>query len=116
MISIIIPAKNEASTICDVISSIYDCNIKNYEIILVDGHSTDGTVDKVKNTFDRVKIVLQEDEGKGNGMRLGSEQAKGNILIFIDADGSHDASDIIKLCQPIQDDEADMVVGSRGRG
>ncbi len=115
-VSIIIPTKNEVLSVCDVIQSIYESNIPNSEIILVDGHSTDGTVDKVKISFDHVRIVLQEDEGKGNGMRLGAEQARGNILIFIDADGSHDPSDIIKLYQPIQNNEAEMVVGSRGRG
>lgn len=110
-VTIVIPAKNEASTIQEVIEGI-----RAYadEILVVDGHSTDDTRKVALELGARVE--LDHGRGKGDAVRTAIEKAKGEVLVFIDADGSHEPSDIPKLIAPILRDEADLVIGSRGRG
>jgi dolichol-phosphate mannosyltransferase len=111
MISIVIPTKNEEATIGDVIDAV-----KPYcdEVVVVDGHSIDKTRDvsqKHGATF-----VLDSGKGKGAGIKTGIKNASGDVIVFIDADGSHEPSDIPKLVLPILDKKADMVVGCRMTG
>ncbi len=110
-VSIIIPAKNEEPTIGPVI----DGAIKVAdEVIVVDGHSVDNTRSIAKS---HGAIVIQDGgKGKGDGMRAGAQVASNKLVVFIDADGSHDPADVPALIWPIQAGIADLVVGSRGRG
>jgi len=110
-ISVIIPAKNESVPIKDVISGV-----KPFadEVLVVDGHSTDTTREVAESMGARV--ILDNGKGKGDGLRVGIREATSDILVFIDADGSHEPNDIPKLVQPILDEKADMVIGSRGTG
>ena len=57
--------------------------------------------------------VVDNGKGKGDGIRVAIEHAKEDIIVFIDADGSHIAKDIPKIVQPIKDGKADMVIASR---
>src|SRR6185436_12407397 len=54
--------------------------------------------------------------GKGDALRLAMDEATGEIVVFIDADGSHDPHDIPRLVAPILAGQSDMVIGSRGKG
>jgi dolichol-phosphate mannosyltransferase len=110
-ITCIIPVKNEESTIEDVIKKT-----KKYcdEIIVVNGKSTDRTVEAVKSQG--VKIINDHGLGKGDGMKTGAQEATGEIIVFMDGDGSHNPADIPLLVQPIIDNGADLVIGSRIRG
>lgn len=110
-VTVVIPAKNEGQTISEVIEGV-----RSYadEILVVDGHSTDDTRKIALEVGARVE--LDHGRGKGDGIRTAIEKAKGDVLVFIDADGSHVPSDIPTLLAPILRDEADLVVGSRGRG
>jgi len=107
-ISVIIAAQNEAENIGDVILA---CRRYADEIVVVDGHSTDDTM----GVASRLGCVVLSDHnrGKGDAIRVGIEAAHGDILVFMDADGSHDANDIPRLIDPILKDEADHVAGSR---
>lgn len=110
-ITAVIPAKNESVTIPDVITGtkpLVD------EVVVVDGHSTDTTREVSEQLGARV--VLDNRKGKGDGIRVGIHEAKGDILVFMDADGSHDPNDIPRLVKPILEGEADMVIGSRMTG
>ncbi|MCK5186824.1 MAG: glycosyltransferase family 2 protein, partial [Deltaproteobacteria bacterium] len=60
-----------------------------------------------------VKVILDNKKGKGEALRHVVNFVNGNIIVFIDADGSHDPKDIPKLVEPIIKDEADHVSGSR---
>lgn len=110
-VTIVIPTKNEAGGIATVVR-----DVKPYadEVLVVDGHSTDGTADLARQAGARV--VLDNGRGKGAGLRLGIAEASGDMLVFIDADGSHDPASIPSLLAPLLQDQADMVVGSRHRG
>lgn len=110
-ISVIISARNESVTIKDVIPAVKP---HADEVLVVDGHSTDGTREIAQSLGARV--VLDRGKGKGDGVRVGIQEATGDVLVLMDADGSHEANDIPKLVQPILDGQADMVVGSRMTG
>lgn len=111
MVTVVIPTKNEEATIASVIDSVKPyCN----EILVVDGHSTDAT-EKI-SVENGAKFILDSGKGKGDGIRAGIRNASGDVIVFIDADGSHDPKDIPKLVKPILNKEADMVVGCRMTG
>lgn len=109
--SVIILAKNEERTIGKVISGV-----KPYaeEILVIDGHSQDKTREIARRLG--VKVILDNKKGKGEAVRLGIFKAQKEILVFIDADGSHDPKDIPKLVKPIVSGRADHVTGSRMLG
>ncbi len=109
--TIIIPTKNEEGNLDSVLNGV-----KTYadEIIVVDGHSTDRTMEIAKKNG--VKFFWDNGKGKGAGVRFAITKASGDILVFIDADGSHDPHDIPLLVDPINKNEFDLVVGSRTRG
>jgi dolichol-phosphate mannosyltransferase len=110
-ISIIICTKNEADNIADIITR---CRRYADEILVIDGHSGDAT----REIAERLGAIVRLDNnrGKGDAIRVGIKYASKEILVFIDADGSHDPEDIPRLVRPIFDDEADHVTGSRMRG
>ncbi len=108
LITIIIPTLNEEETIATVIEQ---CKKYGDEIIVVDGHSTDKTQDIASRL--NVKVIVDNGTGKGAALRQALSIATGDIIVFFDADGSHDPLDIPKLIRPIVEDRADHVTGSR---
>ena len=111
LVSVVIPARNEAPSVGGVITR---CRPHAGEIVVVDGHSTDATRAIAEGLGARV--VLDGGRGKGDAIRVGIREAKGDVIVFIDADGSHDPDDIPRLVAPIAAGRADMVIGSRMRG
>ena len=108
MISIVIPALNEETTIAAVIEQ---CNKYGDEILLIDGHSSDKTRD-IAESFG-IKVLIDNGKGKGAALRQAIFEVTGDVIVFIDADGSHDPADIPKLVAPILEGKADHVTGSR---
>ena len=111
-ISVIIPAKDEESSIEGVVKR---AKLFTGEVIVVDGFSTD----KTAVIAEKAGAVVYGQKGlKGKGVALvqGAQKAKGDILVFVDADGSHELSDIPNITKPIIENNADMVITSRGRG
>ena len=107
-LNIVIPAKNEALTVGDIIDQ---CALYSPNIFVVDGHSTDNTLDIARNHGAR--LITDNGKGKGDAIRSVIPHLEKGITVFIDADGSHDPKDIPRLIQPILLDEADHVSGSR---
>ena len=107
----VILAKNEEENIGEILPKV-----KPFvdQVAVIDGHSVDNT--RAIAEKEGARVLLDHGKGKGDGIRTAIQQLDCDIMVFIDADGSHDPNDIPKLVQPILDDEADMVVGSRGRG
>lgn len=110
-ISIVIPAKNEAQTIAQVINDIQALNLEDYEILVVNDGSSDLTGEIAASTNSR---VINHPYSKGNGaaVKAGVRSAGGDIVVLMDGDGQHDPADIPKLLQRI-DEGYDLVVGSR---
>lgn len=110
-ISVIICSKNEEKSIGKVIAG---CLEHAGEVIIIDGLSHDSTVEIARAMGARV--FLDGGNGKGEAVRIGISKATRDVLVFIDADGSHDPQDIPRMVQPIFDGVADHVSGSRMRG
>lgn len=115
LISVIIPVFNEEPTIGDVIERVkktIDRLQTPYEIIVIDDCSTDNSLEISKGK--KVKVYhLKKRMGKGYALRLGFSKAKGEIIITLDSDGSHNPEEIPKLVDPILKNKADLVIGSR---
>lgn len=109
-VSVIIPTLNEAKNLPLVLPYLPMDWID--EVILVDGRSTDGTVDVARNLMPTIKVVLETRRGKGAAMKAGYRAAEGDILIVVDADGSNDPREIPRFIQLLIQG-ADMVKGSR---
>jgi glycosyltransferase involved in cell wall biosynthesis len=82
------------------------------EIIVVDGRSTDDTVEVARALSPKVRIVLESRPGKGVALRSGFAAAKGDIIVMMDADGSMDPGEIASFVERLQAG-ADFVKGSR---
>ncbi|BDP44351.1 dolichol-phosphate mannose synthase (plasmid) [Deinococcus aetherius] len=82
------------------------------EVILVDGHSTDGTVAVAYGLLPGIRVIPQPGRGKGNALRAGFAAATGDIVVMIDADGSTDPGEIGTFVRHLRAG-ADFVKGSR---
>ena len=110
-VTVVIPTKNEEGLIADIIEA---ARPHADEILVVDGHSTDRTREIAADMGARV--VLDAGRGKGEALRRSFVEARHDILVFIDADGSHEPRDIPLLVEPILRGEAELVIASRTRG
>ena len=110
-VAAVILARNEEATIAEVVSRTLPYV---HEVVVMDGHSRDCTRELASAAGARV--VLDPGRGKGSGTRLSLDVVDADVVVFIDADGSHDPADIPKLAMPIVAREAELCVGSRFAG
>ena len=117
-LSIIIPCFNEINTIDEVIKKVKNTSIKSKQIIIIDDCSTDGTREYLKSLEDESIIVIftEKNQGKGAAISKGFELATGEISIIQDADLEYDPDEYQKLINPILQNKADVVFGSRFQG
>lgn len=118
-LSVVIPVYNEVKTIEKIISRVQKVPLEK-EIIIVDDGSTDGTHKKLKKINKRSKDVKifyhKRNKGKGAALRTGFNKVKGDVVIIQDADLEYNPKEYPKLLQPILDNRADVVYGSRFLG
>lgn len=114
VLSVIIPCFNEKDTIEKIIARVKKVRIKK-EIIIVDGGSTDGTKEILKENLSKKvdKIIYTKTIGKGEAVSKGIKKATGDIIIIQDADLEYDPNDYKKIIKPIIDDKVDVCYGSR---
>ncbi len=112
-LSIIIPAKNEAASIGDVVARARS-EFPDAELIVVNDGSTDDTADVAEQAGAKV-ITHAESLGNGAAIKAGAREAKGDLFAMLDADGQHDPADLKRLLEKI-DSGYDMAIGARNAG
>jgi hypothetical protein len=93
-VSVVVPARNEARNLEIVLPAIAAVRPAVHEIIVVDGNSTDGSLDAARRVLPWVRTVTQTRKGKGNAMACGFAAATGDVIVMFDADGSADPAEI----------------------
>jgi glycosyltransferase involved in cell wall biosynthesis len=119
-LSIVIPCYNELYTIKEIIKKVtyhlQQYSFNNYEILVVDDCSNDGTLEILEQISleENIKIFFhRQNLGKGAAVHTGIKNITGDILIIQDADLEYDPSDYDKLLRPFFEADADVVYGSR---
>ncbi|MFF5026715.1 glycosyltransferase family 2 protein [Streptomyces collinus] len=108
-VSVVIPAMNEAENLPYVFKSLPGWI---HEVVLVDGNSTDATVEVARSLWPAVKVVEQRGKGKGDALISGFEACTGDIVVMVDADGSADGGEIVSYVSALVSG-ADFAKGSR---
>lgn len=117
-LTVIIPIYNEVESLPKIVKRVQETRLAG-EILLVDDGSIDGTRDLLKEMDgkDNVRVILKEkNEGKGSAVTVGMQAAEGEVLLIQDADLEYDPRDYPTLLQPIEEEIADVVYGSRFLG
>jgi Glycosyl transferase family 2 len=108
-VSVIIPTLNEAENLPHVFAALPDWVS---EIVIVDGRSTDDTVEVARRLRPDARILVQKGRGKGDALLAGFGASTGDIIVAMDADGSLDGGEIIRFVAALVAG-ADFVKGSR---
>ena len=117
LISIILPVYNEENTIRVILENLPKSEL--IEVIVVDDHSTDNSLNEIKKVRSNGEIHIIEhkiNQGYGKALLTGIRHSKGEIFITMDSDGQHRAEDIFTLVEPIFKGDADITIGSRYKG
>jgi glycosyltransferase involved in cell wall biosynthesis len=108
-VSVVVPARNEARNVLHVLRLV-DPDV--HQVVLVDGHSTDGTVEAAQRVRHDIEIVRQQGRGKGDALIAGFAAATGDIIVMLDADGSTCPTEIPRFVDALVAG-ADFAKGSR---
>jgi len=109
-VSVVIPTLNEADNLPLVLPHLPMDWID--DVLLVDGCSTDRTVEVAQKMMPSIKVVLEPQRGKGAALRAGYQRCSGDIIVVMDADGSHDPREISRFVKALMQG-SDFVKGSR---
>jgi glycosyltransferase involved in cell wall biosynthesis len=116
-ISVVIPVFNERDSVAEIIGRVQRAlQGKEFEIVVVDDGSADGTLDVLRGIPNIRLIEHGTNQGKGAALRTGFGSVQGDVVIVQDADLEYDPRDYAKLLEPIEDGRADVVFGSRFLG
>ncbi|MSQ81847.1 MAG: glycosyltransferase family 2 protein [Myxococcales bacterium] len=118
-LSVVMPCYNEQATITAIVAQVL-AQPFDIELLIIDDGSKDGTraiLAELANQYQQVRVLLQErNQGKGAALRRGFQEATGDYVVVQDADLEYDPSEYRRLLQPILEDRADVVYGSRFAG
>jgi glycosyltransferase involved in cell wall biosynthesis len=123
VLSVVIPAYNEEGGIAQIIErtlsirpSLVQTGVDDLELIVVDDGSRDETA-AIAAQYPRVRLIRHPvNQGYGAAIKTGFSQARGNLLGFLDADGTYPPEHFPDLCRVALNEEADLVIGSRMSG
>ncbi len=108
-VTVVVCSLNEEATIGAVLSEMPEWVD---EVILVDGNSTDATVQTARQSLPKLRVVVQQGKGKGDALRCGLLKATGDIVVTLDADGQTNPREISQFVEPLLSGY-DWVKGSR---
>ncbi len=108
-VSVVIPTRNEEKNVPHVLRALPD-GID--QVILVDGHSRDGTIEAARDAYPGIEVIQQTRRGKGNALAAGFAAATGDYIVMIDADGSMDPAEIPDFLR-VLDEGAHYAKGTR---
>jgi dolichol-phosphate hexosyltransferase len=111
MVSVVIPTLNEAGNIREALETLDRELVYPKEIIVVDGNSTDGTIDIVKKT--NARLIIEPRRGYGLALRVGMKAAKGDVVVMVDGDGTYEFKHVNRLVQRMLDTDAEMCLATR---
>lgn len=123
VLSVVIPAYNEEGGIAEIIERVLsirpglaDAGVNDLELIVVDDGSRDETAD-IAARYPNVRLIRHPvNRGYGAALKTGFSRAQGNLLGFLDADGTYPPDHFPDLCRVALAEEADLVIGSRMSG
>jgi glycosyltransferase involved in cell wall biosynthesis len=123
VLSVVIPAWNEEGGIAEIIERVLsirpglaEANVEGLELIVVDDGSSDETA-SIAESYPDVRLIRQPvNRGYGAALKTGFSQARGNLLGFLDADGTYPPENFPDLCRVTLKEGADLVIGSRMLG
>jgi glycosyltransferase involved in cell wall biosynthesis len=107
-VSVVMPAQDEADNLEIVLGELPAVD----EVVLVDGHSADGTVEVAAGVRPGITIVEQTPAGKGNALACGLASARGDVVVMLDADGSADPGEIPAFVEALVSG-GDIAMGTR---
>jgi len=125
ILSVVIPVLNEEDSVAEIMDRVLSIEeplkkvkVEELELIIVDDGSTDSTADIVAGYKDKGVVLIKHpvNQGYGAAIKTGFRNAKGNLLAFLDADGTYPPESYPELCEPIIERGADLVIGSRMTG
>ncbi|MBS1888303.1 MAG: glycosyltransferase family 2 protein [Actinobacteria bacterium] len=108
-VSVVVPAMNEEGNIAQVLAGL---PAGLHEVILVDGRSSDDTVEVARRAYPSIRVTTQSGKGKGDALRTGFAAVTGNLVVMLDADGSADPAEISSFVEALEAG-ADFAKGSR---
>jgi glycosyltransferase involved in cell wall biosynthesis len=122
-LSVVIPAYNEEGGIAEILDRVLSIQpglqqigVAGPEVVVVDDGSKDRTAEIV-NSYATVRLIKHvRNRGYGGALKTGFANAQGNLLSFLDADGTYPPEYFPQLCQAVLNDGAELVVGSRMAG
>lgn len=107
-VSIVIPAFNEAANLEVILPKLPPV----HQVLLVDGNSSDGTVERSLAVMPSLEVIQQTRRGKGNALACGFSAVTGDIIVMLDADGSADPNEIVAFVEVLKNG-ADFAKGTR---
>jgi glycosyltransferase involved in cell wall biosynthesis len=120
LLSVIIPSYNEGNTILSILEKVNNQKTKNVdlEVIVINDGSNDETDDVIAQNQELLDVYISMDKngGKGAAVKKGLEVAKGDYVIFQDADLEYDPNDFKKFYELLENNSPDVVIGSRFQG